>query len=219
MISRLSKLPAELALLISLFFTALGIDLLAMSDLGISPLLSPAYVLSEITPLSYGFCSTVFQIMLLSSICIVSKKLRLDYAFSFMWGIVFGVFLDFWEFVLPPLPQILAVRLLIWIFGIFILAVFLSVAMATKLPMMPCDSFTRDMSELLGIPFKRFRTGCDLTCVTVAALISFRFGGRLIGLGIGTLFFALSFGSIAAYFKVRAEKHLKFKPLFMPTKN
>lgn len=210
------SLPAELTLAVSLFFIALGIDLVALSDFGVSAMLSVAYVVSQLFPrLSYGFCSIVFQLLLLASVCIAKRSLRFEYILSFALSAIFGLFMDFWSLFLPASFSGLGLRILIWLLGIAILSVGLGFALATRLPLMPCDSFPRDMAEHLKIPFRRFKTGTDVSCVSLALILGLFIGGRVIGVGLGTVIYALSFGSLVSFARGRIEAVLSFHPVFL----
>lgn len=212
--SKLTLQP-ELVLMLSLLFIALGVDLVAMTDLGVSPMLAPAFVVSRISPLSYGTCSIILQTCMLASVCIVARKLRPECIVAFALNAVFGLFLDFWLAILPTLPGSLAVRIAVWIAAVILLIVTVALAMLTQLPMTPCDSFARDMAELLNKDYRKFRTGYDLCSTAVSAGISFVFSGGLIGIGVGTIVYALTLGNGVSFMCKKLSPHITFKPTYI----
>ena len=208
-------LQPEPILLLSLLFIALGVDLVAMTDLGVSPMLAPAFVVSQISPLSYGTCSIILQTCMLASVCIVARKLRPECIVAFGLNALFGLFLDFWLAILPTIPESLTVRIAVWIAAVILLVITVALAMLTRLPMTPCDSFARDMAELLNKDYRKFRTGYDLCSTAVSAGISFLFTGGLIGIGVGTVVYALTLGNGVSFMCKKLSPHVTFKPTYI----
>ena len=208
-------LQPEPILLLSLLFIALGVDLVAMTDLGVSPMLAPAFVVSRISPLSYGTGSIVLQTCMLASVCIVARKLRPECIVAFALNALFGLFLDFWLAILPAIPESLTVRIVVWIAAVVLLVITVALAMLTRLPMTPCDSFARDMAELLNKDYRKFRTGYDLCSTAVSAGISFLFTGGLIGVGVGTVVYALTLGNGVSFMCKKLAPHVRFKPTYI----
>lgn len=208
-------LQPEPILLLSLLFIALGVDLVAMTDLGVSPMLAPAFVVNQISPLSYGTCSIILQTCMLASVCIVARKLRPECIVAFGLNALFGLFLDFWLAILPTIPESLTVRIAVWIAAVILLVITVALAMLTRLPMTPCDSFARDMAELLNKDYRKFRTGYDLCSTAVSAGISFLFTGGLIGIGVGTVVYALTLGNGVSFMCKKLSPHVTFKPTYI----
>lgn len=208
-------LQPEPVLLLSLLFIALGVDLVAMTDLGVSPMLAPAFVVSQISSLSYGTCSIILQTCMLASVCIAARKLRPECIVAFALNALFGLFLDFWLEILPPLPESIAARAAVWIAAMILLIVAVAFAMLTRLPMTPCDSFARDMAELLNMDYRKFRTGYDLCSTAVSAGISFFFTGGLIGIGVGTIVYALTLGNGVSFVYKGISHHISFRQTYI----
>lgn len=208
------RLASEPTLLISLFFVALGIVLVTKSDFGISAMISPAYVISLIlTGISYGAWSVIWQILLLSSACIATRRIRPEYLISFVLSAGFGLFIDLWSWLLAGLPASLAFRLLYWPLGFATLAAGLAFALATQLPLMPFDTFPRDISAHFRINYRRVKTLIDIGCVASSIAISLIFFGRIVGVGVGTVLYACIFGSCVSFIKTRLDRRLAFEPM------
>ena len=136
---------------------------------------------------------------------------------SLLFGLnaLFGLFLDFWLAILPTIPESLTVRIAVWIAAVILLLITVALAMLTRLPMTPCDSFARDMAELLNKDYRKFRTGYDLCSTAVSAGISFLFTGGLIGIGVGTVVYALTLGNGVSFMCKKLSPHVTFKPTYI----
>jgi len=99
--------------------------------------------------------------------------------------------------------------------AVILLVITVALAMLTRLPMTPCDSFARDMAELLNKDYRKFRTGYDLCSTAVSAGISFLFTGGLIGIGVGTVVYALTLGNGVSFMCKKLSPHVTFKPTYI----
>ena len=81
---------------IALFFMALGVAFSANSDLGISPVNSLPYVISDIVKMKPGTCVTiVFCFYILVQILLLRKEFNPVNLFQIVFSTIFGYFVNF----------------------------------------------------------------------------------------------------------------------------
>lgn len=114
-----------LAVLVLSFATAM----LAAADMGMSMVVAPAYILSlKVSFLTFGQAEYVVQGTLFVVFCIVMRKVKPLYFFSFASGFIYGLALDFWRMVIPHFnPELFPpgslpffVRVVYFIIGFFV---------------------------------------------------------------------------------------------------
>ena len=151
-------------LILGVVIDAMAVALLTKSDLGISAVSSTAYTLSCVFPLfTFGVWSYLFQFGLFVLMCFLVKKCTLGYLCSFLVGVVFGYTLDFCRFCIHPLPDTLFPRLVYFVLGTALLILGVSLLMISRMPIMPQDLFTRELSEHFAIPFRKVKTVFDIS--------------------------------------------------------
>ena len=77
------------------------------------------------------------------------------------------------------------------------------------------DLLIYDAAELLNKDYRKFRTGYDLCSTAVSAGISFLFTGGLIGIGVGTVVYALTLGNGVSFMCKKLSPHVTFKPTYI----
>ena len=97
----LKKIPktSELMWIFGTIFIALGVSLSMKANLGISMIAAPAFIIFEaISPyfswLSVGVVEYVMQGLILIVMCIVIRKFRVKFLFTFAAAIIYGYVLD-----------------------------------------------------------------------------------------------------------------------------
>ena len=89
---------SEIIYFIAITFMSLGIALISLSELGLSMVVAPAYIISEkIDGLTFGRAEYMVQGMVFCVFCIIKKKIKPVYFFSFFTGVLYGILIDFWR--------------------------------------------------------------------------------------------------------------------------
>ena len=87
------------------------------------------------------------------------------------------------------------------------------------LPIIPTDTFPRDMSEILNKPYKYVKTTFDLCCLTTTLVLSIGILHGLHGVGIGTVLCAFITGKTVSMFQKVLDDHVVFyRAVIRPTK-
>lgn len=182
-------------LILGVVIDAMAVALITKSDFGISAVSSTAYTLSCVFPVfTFGVWSYLFQFGLFLIMCFLVRKCTAGYLCSFLVGVAFGYTLDFCRFCINPLPDGTGFRLMYFIMGTLLLIVGVAMLMISRMPIMPQDLFTRELSEHFSIPFRRVKTAFDVSCVLLSLLTALAVEGRIIGIGVGTVINALIIG-------------------------
>lgn len=205
------RIPGELALFTAVIINSLGIALMTKSNFGISSISSVPYVFSQaFSILSFGTWNYTFQTILVISLMVLSKKFNLSYSFSFLMGIAFGKMIDVHELWICFLPDSFAYHIVYFIISFFILAFGICLSNNSMLPIIPTDTFPRDLSVILNKPYKQIKTTFDLCCLTTTAVISLFILHKAVGIGVGTVICAFTTGKAVSVIQSLFDKHIEF---------
>lgn len=220
--TRKIKVSSEFTYFAAIVLLSLAVAILSAADFGISMIVAPAYLLSlKAGFLSFGQAEYVVQALVFIVLCIVLKKFRLSYLFSFGTCLIYGFLLDLWRkipFLNPAatLPGSMNFTLRIIMFVIGMMLTSFSVALFFKTYLFPqvYDFFVKAVSAKYGIRLPVLKTIVDISCLTASVIMTFAFFGEIKGIGWGTLIMALLNGTIIGIFSKLLDKAFDFKPSF-----
>ena len=208
---RQTVLRGELALLLAVVINSFGVVLMLRSGSGISAISSVPYAFSELFPrVSMGTWTYIFQGLLVLSLMVLRKRFVPEYLFSFVAGFFFGKLLDVFGAWLPCLPYGWGWRIFYFVASCPVIALGIALSNRCKLPIIPTDLFARDLAEIIKKPYPKVKTTMDLTCVTVAAVLTVVGTGTLKGVGVGTIVAALTYGRTAGLIGNLIDKKFYF---------
>ena len=180
----------ELALVLAVLINSFAVAVTVYAGLGISPVSSFPYAVSLVFPfLTLGTWT---------------------YLFSFVAGFFFGKLLDVFGAWLPCLPYSWGWRIFYFVASCPVIALGIALSNRCKLPIIPTDLFARDLAEIIKKPYPKVKTTMDLTCVTVAAVLTVVGTGTLKGVGVGTIVAALTYGRTAGLIGNLIDKKFYF---------
>ena len=193
----------ELALVLAVLINSFAVAVTVYAGLGISPVSSFPYAVSLVFPfLTLGTWTYLFQGVLVITLMVLRKRFVPSYLFSFVAGFFFGKLLDVFGAWLPCLPYFVA--------SCPVIALGIALSNRCKLPIIPTDLFARDLAEIIKKPYPKVKTTMDLTCVTVAAVLTVVGTGTLKGVGVGTIVAALTYGRTAGLIGNLIDKKFYF---------
>ncbi len=205
------RLPGELALLLIIVINSLGVTFMTKSGFGISSIFSVPYVFSQAFDfLSFGTWNYLFQTSLVVLLMVLSHKIQPVYLVSFLVGVGFGKMIDVHEAWVLALPDGFAFHVLYFVLGFLLIGFGICIGNLCGLPIIPTDTFPRDLSALLGISYGKVKTSFDLLCLAVTVLLSFTVLRQLIGIGIGTVLCAFTMGKYISFLRPYVEKQVCF---------
>ena len=177
---------------------AFGIALSVNSNLGVSPVSSLPYVVSQILGISLGTCTTlVYAVYILLQMLLNGKKFQPALLLQLVFSTVFGYFVDGAKFILGDfaIPTYLG-QLAMLAGSILLIGFSLVLYIDVQLAPMPAEGLVGCIAEKTGKPFSSMKSAFDCTSVLVGAALSLLFLGKLVGIREGTVITALLAGRV-----------------------
>lgn len=197
--SRSSKLILRLAIYcVGLLVLAFGIALSVNSNLGVSPVSSLPYVISQILNVSLGTCTIiVYSLYVLAQMVLNGRKFQPALFLQLVFSTIFGYFVDGAKFILGDfmLPTYFG-QLAMLAASIVLIAFSLVLYIDVQLAPMPSEGLVGCIADKLGKPFSKIKTLFDCTSVLVGMVLCFVFLGKLVGIREGTVITALLVGKM-----------------------
>ena len=195
--------PARIAVRLAIYCSGLlvlafGIALSVNCNLGVSPVSSLPYVISQILNVSLGTCTTiVYGVYVLIQMALNGRKFQPALLLQLVFSTIFGYFVDaakaiLGDFILPTYFGQLAMLAMSIVLIAFSLVLYIDVQVAP----MPAEGLVSCLAQKLGKPFSTIKTAFDCTSVLVGMVLCFLFLGRLAGIREGTVITALLVGKM-----------------------
>ena len=221
-------LYSELAYVFGLVLLAFGAAFMEKADFGMSMVVAPAYLLhlkiSQLLPFyTFGMSEYVLQAVLLIVLCIVLRRFRLGYLFSFVTAVLYGFTLDGCIFLVGVIPfSGLYWQCAYYIVGVVLCSVGVSMLFHTYISPEAYELFVKELSAKLGTDINRTKTVYDCVSCLAGVVMSFAFFGfgHFEGVKLGTIFCALingaTIGVCSRFFESRFvfEDKLKLRKYF-----
>lgn len=212
---------SEGAYILAILLISLAGAMIAATDLGLSMLGAPAYILSQkLSFLTYGQSEYIIQGVLFVIFCIAMGEFKLMYAVSFAAGVLYGSALDLWRLIIPhfnpavtapgslPLP----LTILYFVLGMLLSGLAVSLFFHSYLYPQVYELFVKGLSAKYSIDSAKFKLCFDLTFLLIAVLLSLSLFGSLVGIGIGTIIQACMNGLLIGFFNRLLDKYFILVP-------
>lgn len=197
----LSTPKRYLLLILAVMIQSAGIALVVKSLLGTSPISSLPYVLSLISPFTFG--QTTFAV---NMVFVVFELLMLRRDFpAIFWlqipvTILFGFCIDFFMQLFAILPEAYALKLLLCLLGTSLVALGVAGQGIADVLMLAGEGAVYVFARKFHINFGKVKVGNDISLVAIAAIVSVLTMGTIEGIREGTLISALLTGIIARFY-------------------
>lgn len=190
---------------VGLFVMAMGVSLSVLSDLGVSPMSSIPYVLSEIIPsISMGtFTTGLFCSYIAIQAILLGKKFHPVRLLQILGSFLFGWFVDLSNWLVGlflPEPGNYLVRLVWLVIGMAFVGLGIFLYIAPDMPPLPGEGVMQVISEKYHIPLHWAKIGFDVTVTAIALALSLGYFHGLHGVREGTVFAALGVGKFLGLF-------------------
>ena len=202
--------PAQFAIRLGIYcvglaILAFGIALSVNSNLGVSPVSSLPYVVSQILNVSLGTCTTIVYTIYILFQMVLTRKFQPTLLLQLVFSTMFGYFVDtakaiLGDFILPTYFGQLAMLAGSIALISFSLVLYIDVQLAP----MPAEGLVACIAETFGKPFPKVKTLFDCASVTVGTTLCFLFLGKLVGIREGTIITAMLVGRLMGMIR----KHL-----------
>jgi len=205
--------------LLGILMTGLGVTVLLRSSLGAGAWDTVVYNLRAFfsyvlsLDVTLGTVSFMINLVVLACIMLYHKKIRFIFVLVPVFGI--AVAIDFWDIIVLGnyIPNELFIQILLFLGGIFILTLGLSLMLVTKFPAMVFDELTLIVMEIFTIKnFFVSRMFIELSAIVLATILGFSSNIGFGAVNFGSFLLALILGPIIEI----QLKYLKFltKSLF-----
>ena len=198
-----------LLLVISLFFSALGVAITKHGELGVSPISSVANVMSyQFSSLSLGVWLMIWNgILILGQILLLRSRFQLIQLLQIPISLLFGFFTDFGTWCVSRIPiDFYPEKLLCIIIGVIVLGFGVSLSVIADVIMNSGEAFVKAVSDCIHKNFGDVKIAFDISCVLLAVLLSLLFFYfSIVGIREGTIISAFCTGIVVKFF----TNHLK----------
>lgn len=210
---------SEAAYAAGLALLALGCSLMTRAGLGLSMVVSPAYILhlkiSQYLPFfSFGMAEYTLQAALLAAMVCVLRRFKPSYLFSFVTAVLYGLLLDCFLFLVPEAAaEGFAARAALYLAGLVLTAAGVAVILRTYISPEVYELLVKEVTLRFGLKLSVFKTCYDCASCLVSVIMSFAFFGFGVfkGIGWGTVVCALVNGSLIGAISGFLDRHFEFK--------
>lgn len=214
----MKKFYTELAYLLGIIILALGASMMERADFGLSMVVAPAYLIylkvsTYYSWFTFGMSEYCFQAFLIVMICIIMKRFKKVYLFSFITAFFYGNVLDLFMKLISLIPEAgIVQRVIFFLLGVIACAVGVSLVFHTYIAPEAYELVVKEITAKYDFNINRVKTAYDCTSCVIAIIMSFAFIGvfKFEGVKLGTIMCALINGSIIGWFSKLFEKHFEF---------
>ena len=188
---------------VGLLFLAFGVAISVNSNLGVSPVNSLPYVISQILNVQMGSCVTmVFCFYILLQILILRKDFQPVNLLQIVFSTIFGYFVDFAKMLVGDfaIPTYFG-KLIMLAMSIVLIALGVLLYMEAQLVPMPTEGLSATIAKKLGKSFPTMKTVIDCLMVLMGAVLCVVFFGKLDGIREGTILTAIVTGKLVGILK------------------
>ena len=182
---------------------AAGITLNTKTGLGVSPIISVAYCVSQIFELNFGDMTFVlYGIFVVVQLFLRERRERLATLLRFPLSLVFSRLLNLCSACIPyqaaahSLPENLAVLAL----AIVLTGVGVALTVNMRLVPNPGDGIVQAITDCTGWKVGFTKNCFDLLNISFTIAVSLLFAGHLTGIGLGTVIAVIGVGRVIAVF-------------------
>lgn len=202
--------------ILGLILLSLGIALSFKADLGVSPIVSVAYNISAITPLSFGVMTFVlYSIMVLGQAVLLGGDFKLYQLLQIGVGLITSLSSEIFAELIPDTYGLMSQYIML-VLSIVLTGVGAAAMVGMKLVPNPPDGLANAIGTKLKKDFSFGKHFFDLFSVLIAVLIGAVFANSILGINIGSVFAMIFTGRVVArmqkpvdviYKKVKTNKN------------
>lgn len=200
---------------------ACGAACMERADFGMSMVVAPAYLvhleIAKFWPLfSFGLAEDVLQSVLLIVMCLIIRRFRAPYLFSFVTAVIYGVMLDGAVALVHLIPVTIGVRLLMYFGGMTLASAGVAFFCRTYIAPEVYELFVETVARKYGMTFHHMKMIYDIVSCVISLLLSFAFfgWGRFVGVGWGTVGCALVNGPLIGLFTKLYDRVWQYEDRF-----
>lgn len=193
---------------IGLLILALGIILNTKTGLGVSPIISIPYTVSSIWKINLGNATLCIYILcVFGQMVLLGKKFRIFDLLQIPMSIIFSRVINIFNNMIIINCSSFAMNLLLLVIAIMLTGIGVAISIEMKFVPNAADGLAQAMAERMNKSLGFAKNVLDISCVIITIAIGLLFGGKVMGIGLGTLAAVLGVGrSIALFNMIFKEK-------------
>lgn len=196
-----------------LLILAMGLVLNTKAGLGVSPIISVAYCVSEMTGINFGDMTFIWYSILVLVEMIVhiriveksrQKRTLLTDALQIVLSLIFTRFVNVFGTLFPTAEQLapgnLPVKILVLLLALILTGCGAAMSLDVRIIPNPGDGIVQALGDLFHKSVGFMKNCVDISCVCITCCISLLIAHRIIGAGIGTAIAMIMVGRVVAIF-------------------
>lgn len=196
---------------IGLIILALGITLNTKTGLGVSPIISIPYNISQIWHLNLGTMTFIFYtILVMIQILLLRKDFKIYQLLQIVMSLVTSFFIDIFDRMIPAVTPAFG-RILILFLAIILTGIGAALTVGMEIIPNPADGLANVIGQKLNKGFGLGKNIFDFSCLVLSVIISLCFAGHITGIGIGTILSMIFTGRVVAFSGQWIRKFSHFK--------
>lgn len=177
----------------------LGLTLGTKTNFGASAIISLPFTIGEVTGINFAVFNFLLYLVMIAIQFLLHRKFHITLLLQIPVALVISALIGVFD-ALIPIPSALWTRILCM--ALAILGNGIGGAMMVDMKVIPnvADGLANVLGERLGKNLGFGKNILDFTCVGLSCIISLLCKGRLVGVGIGTVFAMIFVGRVMAVF-------------------
>ena len=179
-----------------------GVALSTQAGLGATPISSVPWVLTFVTPLSYGTLTLIINIFfVLAQVAILRRRFPIFQFLQIPATALFGLCIDLGMWLSRPfVTEVYVLQVAMLVVGAAVLAVGILLQVRSEFLCIPGDALVKVASREFGLPLSRLKITLDGSLTLVALVMSALSLGRIEGVREGTILSVFLVGTFIGLF-------------------
>jgi uncharacterized membrane protein YczE len=211
----------EIAWLLGVLLCTLGIALCTKADFGLSMIAAPVFVIHHKLINFFGWYTQgtseyIFQAFLIVLTCIICRRFKIKYIFSFVTALASGFALDGWFLLFGGNGAVesMVLRIVFFILGEAITALAIAFYFRTSLPLQAYELLVSEISDKFNLDTNKVKQVNDICYLVISVLLALLLNHSLKGLGVGTIIITIVNAPLIAMFGKLLDKFFIFDKRF-----
>lgn len=183
-----------------LIILACGITMNTKTGMGVSPIISVPYSISEIWGLNFGNMTFIVYTIFVIIQAVLMRRITLDLILQLPLSLVFTRFLNLFDMILPESGSYIWEKLLMLVVAISLTGIGIIMSVRTDFVPNPGDGIVNEIAIVIKKSMGFTKNCFDLLNLCISCSVGMIFAGHLIGIGLGTVLTMLLTGRAVALF-------------------
>lgn len=188
---------------IGLLILALGIILNTKTGLGVSPIISIPYCISNVFKINLGNATLCIYILcVIGQMALRGKRFRAFDLLQIPMSVIFSRVINIFNNMITINSNSMVLKLLLLAAAIVLTGIGAAISVEMNLIPNAADGFTQAVGERIGKGLGFAKNIVDVSCVIITVALGLLFAGKVEGIGLGTLAAVLGVGRSIALFNM-----------------